>query len=112
MDKDLIIKAKQAKSLEELLIFAKENGAEITEESANAYFDQLHKTSEVVDDELDNVSGGALPLHYALNTDNYIHCPKCNSVNLWYNNGKERYECNDCKTAFTSFGIVKSGGCG
>ena len=112
MDKDLIIKAKQAKSPEKLLILAKENGMEMTEESANAYFAKLHKSGEVSDDELDNVSGGALPLNYALNTDNYIHCPKCNSVNLWYNDGKERYECNDCKTAFTSSGIVKSGGCG
>ena len=58
MDKDLIIKAKQAKSPEKLLILAKENGTEMTEESAKAYFAKLHKSGEVSDDELDNVSGG------------------------------------------------------
>ena len=55
---ELLEKAKQAKTPEELLALAKENGAEITEESAKAYFEQLHKTGELTDDELDNVSGG------------------------------------------------------
>ena len=55
---ELLEKAKQAKSPEELLILAKENGEELTEDSAKAYFDQLHKTGELTDDELDNVAGG------------------------------------------------------
>ena len=59
MDKNLILKAKQAKSPEELIALAKENGTEMTEESAKAYFDQLRKTGELADEELDNVSGGA-----------------------------------------------------
>ena len=55
---ELILKAKEAKSAKELLVLAKENGIEMTEESAKAYFEQLHKTGEVSDDELGNVSGG------------------------------------------------------
>ena len=55
---ELILKAKKAKSAEELLSLAKENCMELNEESAKAYFEQLHKTGEVSDDELDNVSGG------------------------------------------------------
>ncbi len=55
---DLIEKAKQAKTPEELIALAKENGEELTEESAKAYFDQFHKTGELNDDELDNVAGG------------------------------------------------------
>lgn len=66
---------------------------------------------ELTDEQMNTATGGALPSDYALNLDSYVHCPKCNSVNLRYNDGKERYECNDCKTAFTSSGIVKSGGC-
>jgi len=31
----------------------------MTEESANACFDQLHKTGEVADEKFDNVSSGA-----------------------------------------------------
>ncbi len=55
---ELIEKAKQAKTPEELIALAKENGEELTEESAKAYFDQFHKTGELNDDELDNVAGG------------------------------------------------------
>lgn len=58
-EQELIAKAKGAKTTEELIELAKENGAEMTEESAKAYFDLLHPQSgEVSDDELDNVSGG------------------------------------------------------
>ena len=56
---ELIEKAKSAKSTEELMALAKENGIEMTEESANAYFNQLNpQMGELSDDELDNVAGG------------------------------------------------------
>ena len=56
---ELIEKAKSAKTPEELMALAKENGVELTEESAAAYFDRLHpQTGELSDDELDNVSAG------------------------------------------------------
>lgn len=50
--------AKQAKSAEELAELAKENGVDITEDEAREYYEQLNKTGELSDDELDNVSGG------------------------------------------------------
>jgi len=56
---ELIEKAKSAKTPEELMALAKENGMELTEESAKAYLDLLHpQTGELSDDELDNVAGG------------------------------------------------------
>lgn len=56
---ELLAKAKQAKSAGELLALAKENGMEMNEEQANAYFAQLHPISgEIADDELENVAGG------------------------------------------------------
>ena len=59
MNRDLIAKAKAAKTVGELMALAKENGTELTEESAKAYFEQLHpKTGELSDEELDNVAGG------------------------------------------------------
>lgn len=59
MDKEIIAKAKQAKTPEELYEMAKEVGREMTEESAKEYFAMLHpKTGELGDDELDNVAGG------------------------------------------------------
>lgn len=59
---ELIMKAKSTKSAQELLAFAKENGIEMTEESAKVYFEQLNKMGEISDDELDNVSGGGCTL--------------------------------------------------
>lgn len=51
--------AKQAKSAGELFSLAKENGIELTEEEAKAYFSQIHISSgELSEDELDHVAGG------------------------------------------------------
>ncbi len=59
MDQELLTRAKAAKTAEELLTLAKENGMELTEAEAKTYFDLLHpQTGELSDDELDNVSGG------------------------------------------------------
>lgn len=59
LNNELIAKAKQAKTPEELMSLAKENGMEMTGENAKEYFEQLHpKTGELSDDELDNVAGG------------------------------------------------------
>ena len=59
MEKELILKAKQAKSAEELIAIAKENGIELTEETAKAYFGQLNPPAgELSDAELDNIAGG------------------------------------------------------
>ena len=55
---ELLEKAKKAKSAEELLALAKENGVELSKEEAQAYFEQFNKTGELSDDELDNVAGG------------------------------------------------------
>lgn len=55
---ELIEKAKQANSPEELSALGKENGIELAEEEAENYFELLHKSGELADEELDNVSGG------------------------------------------------------
>jgi len=58
-NEEAIAKAKQAKSVEELLTLAKESGVEMTAEQAQEYYTQLHpKSGELADDELDNVAGG------------------------------------------------------
>ena len=59
LNNELIAKAKEAKTPEELMSLAKDNGVEMTGESAKAYFEQLHPTAgELSDEELDNVAGG------------------------------------------------------
>ena len=49
--KELFEQAKGAKSAEELVSLAKENGMELTEEEAAAYFAQLNKSGELSDEE-------------------------------------------------------------
>ena len=56
--KELLDKAKTAESAEELAEMAKEENIEMTEKEAAKAFAELHKTGELADEELDNVSGG------------------------------------------------------
>ncbi len=58
LNSELLEKAKQAGTAEEILSLAKENGVELTEEEAKEYFEQLHRSGELSDEELDNVAGG------------------------------------------------------
>ena len=58
ISKELIEKAKTAKSAEELLEMAKAENIELTEEQAAKAFAELNKTGELSDEELDNVAGG------------------------------------------------------
>ena len=56
--KELIEKAKTAKSAEELLELAKAENINFTAEEAAKAFAELNKTGELSDEELDNVAGG------------------------------------------------------
>jgi predicted ribosomally synthesized peptide with nif11-like leader len=57
---EMIEKAKAAKSAEELITLAKDNGVEMTADEAATCFAQLNpKSGELSDDDLDNVAGGA-----------------------------------------------------
>ena len=58
VSKELLERAKTTKSAEELLEMAKGENIELTAEEAAKAFEELHKTSEISDEELDNVAGG------------------------------------------------------
>ena len=58
ISKELLEKAKTAKTAEELLAMAKAENIEISAEEAAKAFAELNKTGELSDEELDNVSGG------------------------------------------------------
>ena len=58
ISKELLEKAKTAKSAEELLEMAKTEKIELTAEEAAKAFAELNKSGELSDEELDNVSGG------------------------------------------------------
>ena len=55
---ELIAKLKEAKSADEILALAKENGIELTEEKAKELFAELNASGELSDEELDEVAGG------------------------------------------------------
>ena len=61
VSKELLKKAKTAKTAEELIEMAKEENIELTVEQAAKAFAELHKAGELSDEELDNVSGGCSP---------------------------------------------------
>ena len=61
VSKELLEKAKTAKSAEELIEMAKEENIELTVEQAAKALAELNKSGELSDEELDNVSGGCSP---------------------------------------------------
>ena len=58
ISKELLEKAKQAKTAEELLELAKTENINFTAEEAAKAFAELNKSGELSDEELDNVTGG------------------------------------------------------
>ena len=107
LSKEMIEKAKGAKSAEELLELAKANGVEMTEGEAATYFAQLDtKSFELGDDDLDAVAGGGChdDARQRENEEKVIHtivCPKCGDVGNWsvYQTCQGGYVwiCNNCK---------------
>lgn len=63
--KEMMKKAKAAKSAAELLEMAKAEGVEMTAEEAEVRFAELNKNGELADEELDNVSGGGCDKKYS-----------------------------------------------
>ena len=74
-NKELLEKAKQANSPEELLVLAKENDVELTQEQAEAYFEQMNKSGELSDDELADAAGGKGGC--GADSDSSEECPNC-----------------------------------
>lgn len=111
MNTELVAKAKKAKTPEELMALAKENGIEMTEETAKTFFEQLKpKTGELSDDELDNVAGGGC---YA--DDGYLMTTignKCKHFEERLGHSGVKGTCCACRywdyTKYTSFEIFGS----
>lgn len=88
-NEEIIVKAKGAKSPEELLKIAHENGMEtFTEESAKAYFDIMNKSGELADEEMDVSAGGCAvkikgrKVVTILNKCSHWHCDQCNRLSV------------------------------
>ena len=67
LKEEMIAKAKEARSVEELITLAKANNVELTEEEAKAYFAQLNpKSGALDDDELAQLQAADAPAVKAL----------------------------------------------
>ena len=85
-EKELLLKAKEAKSPEELLNIARASGmTDFTEENARAYFNVLNQHGELADEEIDAAGGGcAYRAHgqkmvTTLNGCSHWRCNRCNN---------------------------------
>ena len=59
MNEEILAKARTARSPDELFKMAKDSGFDgFTEENARGYFDLLHQSGEIADEELANAAGG------------------------------------------------------
>ena len=58
--KEMLEKAMQCKTAEDLIAFAKTEGVDLTKEEAEAYFDELSEC-ELKDGELKHIAGGKAP---------------------------------------------------
>lgn len=106
---ELIEKAKQTKSAEELSALAAENGIKLTGEEANTYFEHLNKTGELSDDELDSVSGGGCYNNNELVVTELYHCnqwtcPRCgkvagdkNKAHVCADGNRQSTVCSECR---------------
>ncbi|MCD8105469.1 MAG: Nif11 family protein [Lachnospiraceae bacterium] len=116
---ELMHKARECKSPEEIIALAKENGVDITEAQAEEYFKMLSPVNgELADEELDNVSGGCETVTvkavdekgniYSLNylrVETYTvcftgynsgTCSSCDKVNYYEDNyGNKIYYCTN-----------------
>ena len=119
---EMIEKAKAAKSAEELIALAKDNGVEMTADEAATYFAQLNpKSGELDDDDLDNVAGGASSCK---TSDDYVAdntlvrvingdvCPQCGGTigNYFHcdNASPDTVLCKDCKKGINYYTITTS----
>ena len=96
-----LIKARSAKSADELLAMAKESGISMTEEQAAKYFAELNKQGELSDDELTSVAGGGKDDPEVTKTECYLFtCPFCGasvSVNItFYDDKSKRQDIYSC----------------
>lgn len=82
VNEEIMLKVRAAKSPEELLKIAKENGLEnFSEENAKAYFEAIHKTGELSDEELSNAGGGGGCIVYRSNGQKMVSI--ANSCSHW-----------------------------
>ena len=78
-NEELILKTKEAQTVEELLTVARENGLELSAEDAQHYLDTNNQSGELSDEALEGISGGAA---YTLQ-DGYLIVTNFHECDRW-----------------------------
>lgn len=113
MNEELMKKAKQASSPEELLNLAKAEHIELSEQDAISLFAQLHGEGELLDDELDTVAGGGCGSTNWVGDNSHVVllrgncCPNCSCTSAIYitqrfytDTTKQFFRCDGCGQEF------------
>ncbi len=97
MNKEILAKARAAKSPEELLKIAHENGMQdFTEENAKAYFEAMHRSGELADEEMDVSAGGCRKGGYrVVSRGNICSAGLSSRFNDYY--AFTKWKCKTCK---------------
>ena len=93
---ELIKAAKKVKTVDELILLARENGIELKDDQAQEYYLRLHPvTGELADEELNNVAAGCGSPDVKPGKD---ACPYCGSTDVfeWIFGVGFNYVCNSC----------------
>ena len=96
---ELLKKAAKAASPEELLALAKEDGLDLPREEVEKLYAKLHKSGELSDEELDNVSGGGCGDSGGGVRYMDHQCPRCHRAMIKVCDTKTqtvRYYCKRC----------------
>ena len=107
MTKEQFVKAKEAKSAEELIALAKKDGMEMSAEQAEKLFDALNKQGELNDEELEQVAGGWSPFDWVEDIINWFTDP--DTYDVRYNADTLHYVCPLCSGQLASRGYEYSG---
>ncbi len=98
MTNEMIEKAKECKSAEELLALAKENGIEMTAEEAAEKFTALNNMGELSDDELENAAGGGCTIDGIARKDVFPEVGQVFTTRLLYQ--ERQVACSKCGSIY------------
>lgn len=97
MEQNIVEKAKNCKSVEELIALAKDNGAELTSEQAATCFASLHPVEgELAEHELSDVVGGGCSTGRNVSSDGFCEnwmCDSCGSTSAVFRESTEFRRC-------------------
>ncbi len=101
--KELLKKAKETKTMDELKALLSENGLDMDEEKAKKFYERIHSGEELSDTELSSLTGGA-GINLNIGNTHTKRCPRCGAPMQVAKNGSGK--CLSCGYN-SSIGTIK-----